>query len=229
MSNDIKKDLTKEEKMNIIAKNIAVRLESNSYVNLGVGLPTLVASYIKPEQNINLHSENGLIGGTGDMKFDDLDANKDIVSSSGYPTRYRKGTAFFDSSISFGIIRGGHISATVLGTMEVDKDGNIANYMIPGKFVAGMGGAMDLCASSAKVIVATYHTNNGKPKILNECKLPLTAKNAVSLVVTEKAVIELKNGEVHLVAYNPFYDLEQIIGEIEPEVIVSENLEEMII
>ena len=128
-------ELNKNEMKEIIAKNIAVRLEPNTYVNLGVGVPTLVSKFVTDEQNINIHSENGMIGAIGDIDYDDPNYIPGVISSSGFPTRFKKGASFFDSSISFGIIRGGHLSASVLGTMEVDEHGNIANYTIPGKLV----------------------------------------------------------------------------------------------
>lgn len=222
-------ELNKQKMKEIIAKNIAARLPNDCYVNLGVGLPTLVSKFVTDEQNINIHSENGMIGATGDIGYDDPLYIPGVISSSGFPTKYKKGASFFDSSISFGIIRGGHLAATVLGTMEVDQNGNIANYTIPGKLVVGMGGAMDLCIGAKQVIIATYHTNNGRPKILKECKLPLTAKKAATMIVTEKAVFNVKDGKLLLKAYNPSFSVEEIIKEVEADVVVSENLEEMII
>lgn len=221
-------ELIREEKNKIIAKNIAVDLDSNSYVNLGVGLPTEVAHYIKPEQNIILHAENGLIGTAGDVKKGDS-YDPDVISSSGYPTKYKKGAAFFDSALSFGIIRGGHLSATVLGTMEVDQKGNVANYTIPGKLVVGMGGAMDLCVGARNVIIATTHTNKGRPKILKECKIPLTARNVATKIVTEKAFFEVKDDYLLLTSYNPMFTVEEIISEVEADVKVSDKLSEMLI
>lgn len=221
-------ELSSQKIKEIIAKNIAANLEPNSYVNLGVGIPTMVADYTTSEQNIILHAENGLIGTAGDVKpgepFD-----PDVISSSGYPTTFIKGACFFDSSLSFGIIRGGHLSATVLGTMEVDQEGNIANYVIPGKMVAGMGGAMDLCVGAREVIVATTHTNKGRPKILKKCTIPLTALKAVTKIVTEKAIFNVANNVLTLIAYNPMFSVEDILSEVEADVIVSEHLKEMII
>lgn len=222
-------ELSKQEMKEIIAKNIAVRLKNNSYVNLGVGLPTLVSKFVTDEQNINIHSENGMIGAIGDIGYDDPAYIPGVISSSGFPTKYKKGASFFDSSISFGIIRGGHLAATVLGTMEVDQYGNIANYTIPGKLVVGMGGAMDLCIGAKEVIIATYHTNNGRAKILKECRLPLTAQKAATMIVTEKAVFNVDNGKLLLTAYNSNFSVEEIISEVEADVVISDNLEEMIL
>ncbi|MBS6610403.1 MULTISPECIES: succinyl-CoA--3-ketoacid-CoA transferase [Peptoniphilaceae] len=221
-------ELNKNEMKEIIAKNIAVRLEPNTYVNLGVGVPTLVSKFVTDEQNINIHSENGMIGAIGDIDYDDPNYIPGVISSSGFPTRFKKGASFFDSSISFGIIRGGHLSASVLGTMEVDEHGNIANYTIPGKLVVGMGGAMDLCVGAKNVIIATYHTNNGKPKILKNCKLPLTAQKAATMIVTEKAVFDIVNEKLILSAYNPNFSIDEIISGVEPDVEISEDLEKMI-
>lgn len=221
-------ELSREAVNITIAKNIAARLASNSYVNLGVGIPTLVAKYVKPEQNINIHSENGLIGATGDITSDDERYEESVISSSGNPTAYKEGASMFDSSLSFGIIRGGHLGATVLGTMEVDQLGNIANYTVPGKLVVGMGGAMDLCVGAKEVIVASTHTNKGRAKILKECKLPLTAKLAVTMIVTEKAVLKVTDGPLELVAYNPLFSVDDIISEVEADVVVSDNLEKML-
>lgn len=220
-------ELSREQKNTIIAKNIAMNLEPNSYINLGVGLPTEVAYYIKPEQNIILHAENGLIGTAGDVKKGET-FDPDVISSSGFPTTYKEGASFFDSALSFGIIRGGHLSATVLGTMEVDQHGNIANYTIPGKLVVGMGGAMDLCVGARNVIIATTHTNKERPKILKECRIPLTAKNAATQIVTEKAIFDVKGTYLLLTHYNPIFDIEDIINEVEADVKVADDLKQMI-
>lgn len=221
-------ELNKDQIKEIIAKNIAAILEPNSYVNLGVGIPTDVAYYITPEQNITLHSENGLLGCTGDIKPGES-YDPDVISSSGYYTTYGKGASFFDSSLSFGIIRGGHLAASVLGAIEVAENGDIANYTIPGKLIVGMGGAMDLCVGAKEVIVATTHTNKGRPKILKKCTIPLTAVNAVTKIVTEKAMFEIKEQRLHMVAYNPQFEIEEILKEVDAEVIVSENLKTMLV
>ncbi|SKC92353.1 3-oxoacid CoA-transferase subunit B [Maledivibacter halophilus] len=222
------KQLDKETMGRIIAQNIAIDLEKGSMVNLGVGLPTQVADYVKPEQQILLHAENGLIG-TGRAIPVGVDCDPDIISSSGYPTTIIPGAAFFDSSISFGIIRGGHLDVTVLGTMEVDQEGNIANYQIPGKRVTGMGGAMDLCVGSKQVIVATYNSQKGNPKILKKCRLPLTAQKVVSKIVTEKAVMEIRKNGIVLTKYNPMFTIDEIQAEIEAKLIIDDNLKEMLI
>ena len=221
-------ELTKQEMQEIIARNVAAKLRPNSYVNLGIGMPTLVAHYITPEQNITVQSENGLTGSIGDVPYGDPRWDWDVISASGLSTTYKKGAAFFDSALSFGMIRGGHIDATVLGTMEVDQEGNIANYMIPGKLVVGMGGAMDLCSGAKDVIIATFHTQKGRPKILRRCTLPLTAVGAAKDIVTEKAVFKVENHKVVLTAFNPRFSIDDILAGVEADVEVADDLREMV-
>lgn len=220
--------MDKEMMSQIIAKNIAIDLPHGSLVNLGVGLPTQVADFVAPEQEIWLHAENGLVG-TGKAIPEGEHCDPDIISSSGYPTEIVTGAAFMDSSLSFGIIRGGHLSVSVLGAMEVDQEGNIANYKVPGKKVAGMGGAMDLCCGAKEVIVATYHTQKGIPKIIEKCTLPLTARHAVTKIVTEKAVIEVKDNKLVLTKYNPMFNLTEIQQETGARLEISDKLQEMVL
>ena len=155
----------------MIARRIAKELKDGDVVNLGIGLPTMVANYIHEDINVILQSENGFVGLGSQPKEGEVD--KDIVNAGGQPVTIKQGAAFFDSAVSFGIIRGGHVDATVLGALEVDQLGNLANYMVPGKMVPGMGGAMDLVSGAKKVIIAMLHTAKGTPKILKKCQLPL--------------------------------------------------------
>src|SRR6187551_1994115 len=176
----------------IIAKRIAKELRDGMLVNLGIGIPTLVANYVAPGVNIYFQSENGLIG-TGPIPQDGL-AQARLTDAGGRPVKAMPGASTFDSAMSFGLIRGGHVDLTVLGALQVDEQGHLANWMIPGKMVPGMGGAMDLVTGARRVIVAMQHTAKGKSKLVRECSLPLTSDRPVDLVVTELAVIAFPEG-----------------------------------
>lgn len=205
-----------------IAERIAKELKDGDVVNLGIGLPTLVANYIPEYVNVILQSENGFVG-LGPVA-DESNKNKNIVNAGGQYVTINEGSAFFDSATSFGIIRGGHVDATVLGALEVDEKGNLANYMIPGKMVPGMGGAMDLVSGAKKVIIAMTHTSKGVPKILKECTLPLTAVGQVDLIVTEKGVIEVTKDGLVLKEVAPGVTVEDVINSTEAKLIVSDDL-----
>ena len=173
-----------------IVKRIAREFPDNALVNLGIGMPTMVADYLPPDKTILLHSENGFIGLGPQAEKGREDP--DLVNAGGRPVTLVPGGCYFDSAMSFVIIRGGHVDVTVLGALEVDEEGNLANYMIPGKMVPGMGGAMDLVVGAKRVIIAMEHVNkNGQPKILPKCTLPLTARREVDLIVTDMAVIRV--------------------------------------
>ena len=206
----------------MIARRIAKELKDGDVVNLGIGLPTMVANYIPEDISVTLQSENGFVGlGTAPK---DGEVDKDIVNAGGQPVTINQGAAFFDSAVSFGIIRGGHVDATVLGALEVDQQGNLANFMVPGKMVPGMGGAMDLVSGAKKVIIAMLHTAKGAPKILKKCQLPLTAVGKVNLIVTELGVMEVTPNGLVLQEIAPGVDLEEILRGTEADLIISDNL-----
>ena len=197
----------------IIAKRIAKELKPGNLVNLGIGIPTLVANYIPENQDIYLQSENGIVG------LGALAANEEVcvhlTNPSGQFATVKKHAAFFDSALSFIMIRGGHLDVTVLGALEVDEEGSLASWIIPGKLVPGMGGSMDLVEGAKKVIIATTHNNKGIPKIKKRCSLPLTGYKKVDLIVTELGVIEVKEDGLHLIERHPDVSVEEIINQTE--------------
>lgn len=217
--------MDKQLKREIIAKRIAQELKDGDIVNLGIGMPTMVGDYVSDDIDITLQSENGFLGlGPAPQEGEE---DKDLGNAGGQPVTIKNGGSFFDSTTSFGIIRGGHVDRTVLGALQVDENGNLANWMIPGKLVPGMGGAMDLVVGARQVIIASEHTNKGKPKILKECNLPLTAKGEVDLIVTEMAVIKVTDKGLLLKEYNPEFTVENIIEATEADLIISDDLKEM--
>ena len=185
----------------IIAKRIARELHSGMLVNLGIGIPTLVANYLPKDVNVFFQSENGLIG-TGPIPEEGM-THPTLTDAAGRPVSALPGASTFDSAISFGLIRGGHVDMTVLGGLQVDGQGHLANWMIPGKMVPGMGGAMDLVSGAKRVVVAMQHTAKGKPKIVKQCSLPLTSLRPVDLLVTELAVIAFPSGRATLMETAP--------------------------
>lgn len=209
----------------IIARRVAREFKDGDVVNLGIGLPTLVPNYIDEGVEIILHSENGFTG-IGPAP-DDAHIDMDLVNAGGMPVTIMPGGVFFDSAMSFTIIRGGHLDATVLGALQVDEVGNLANWMIPGKLVPGMGGAMDLVGGAKKVIVAMTHTAKGEIKILKKCTLPLTGAKKVSKIITEMGVLEVVPEGLMLVEFNPSYTLDEIQAATEAILIISDNLKPM--
>ena len=205
-----------------IAKRIAKELKDGDVVNLGIGLPTMVANYLSEGTNVVFQSENGFVG-LGNAPEDGKE-DKDIVNAGAQYVTIKEGAAFFDSATSFGIIRGGHVDVTVLGALEVDEKGNLANYMIPGKMVPGMGGAMDLVSGAKKVIIAMLHTAKGESKILKKCRLPLTAVGKVSLIVTDMAVMEVTREGLLLREIAPDVTVEDVINATEAELIIPDDL-----
>ncbi len=209
----------------LIAKRVAKEFNDGDVVNLGIGLPTMVADFVPEDIEIILQSENGFTGiGPAPAEGEE---DKDLVNAGSMPATIMPGGAFFDSAMSFTIIRGGHLDATVLGALQVDEKGNLANWMIPGKLVPGMGGAMDLVGGAKKVIVAMLHTAKGNHKIMKECNLPLTAAGKVSKIITEMGVMEVTEDGLLLTEYNPEFTIEQIKEATEAELIISESLGEM--
>ncbi len=190
----------------VIAKRVAKELKDGYLVNLGIGLPTMVADYL--EADVTFQSENGLLGLGASPEAGKEDV--DITNAGGQPVTIMPGGMFFDSAYSFALIRGGHVDATVLGALQVDAKANLANWMIPGKMVPGMGGAMDLVTGAKKVIIAMTHTAKGAPKILQECTLPLTAKGVVSMIVTELCVFEFIDGKLTLTELSEGVTLEDV-------------------
>ncbi len=209
-----------------IAKRVARELNDGDVVNLGIGLPTLVANFIPNDVEIIFHSENGFLG-LGPAPAEGSE-DYDLVNAGAMPVTIQPGGMFFDSAMSFSIIRGGHLDATVLGALQVDEDGNLANWTIPGKLVPGMGGAMDLVGGSKKVIVAMTHTAKGNPKILTSCTLPLTAAGKVSIIITEMGVMKVTKEGLVLTEINPEYTIEEVQAATEATLIVPENISEMI-
>lgn len=209
----------------LIAKRVAKELKDGDVVNLGIGLPTMVANYVDPNLDITFQSENGMLG-LGPIPDKDQE-DFDLTNAGGNPVTMTIGGAFFDSATSFGIIRGGHVDVTVLGSLQVDEEGNIANWIIPGKMVPGMGGAMDLLVGAKKVIVAMQHTSKDKPKILKKCSLPFTAVKEVDMIVTELGVMEITSEGILLTELAPGVSIEDIQNVTEAKLIISDHLKVM--
>lgn len=211
----------------IIAHRVAQELQDGYVVNLGIGLPTMVASYVPEGIDISLQSENGIIGMAGVCAPEDADPN--VVNSGGVNVSVNPGAAYFDSATSFGIIRGGHVDMTVLGALQVDQEGNIASHIIPGKMVPGMGGAMDLVVGAKKVIVAMTHTNKGAPKLFEHISLPATALKAVDMIVTEMGVIEVVQGKGFVLReLAPGVTVDDIKAATAAPIIVEGEIKEMV-
>jgi acetate CoA/acetoacetate CoA-transferase beta subunit len=209
----------------IIAKRVARELRSGMLVNLGIGIPTMVANYIPSDVRVFFQSENGLIG-TGAIPEEGM-ANPLLTDAGGKPVTALPGACTFDSATSFGLIRGGHVDVTVLGALQVDAKGQLANWMIPGKMVPGMGGAMDLVTGAKRVIIAMQHTAKGKPKIVKKCGLPLTSSRPIDLLVTELAVIAFPNGQATLMETGPGVTTEQVVSATEADLVLPAKIPAM--
>lgn len=218
--------MDKAEIKEFIAARAARELKNGDVVNLGIGLPTLVPRFLPPGVEVTLQSENGIIG-TGAVNEENMDAIH-VVDAGGSPAAVLSGGSFIDSSVSFGLIRGGHVDTTILGGLEVDEEGSLSNWIIPGKKMPGMGGAMDLLVGTKNVIVTMQHTAKGAHKILKKCRLPYTAVKCVNMIITEMAVIKVTDKGLLLTEYNPEFTIEEIQQATEADLIISPNLIPMI-
>jgi len=211
----------------IIAKRVALELRAGMLVNLGIGIPTLIANYVPAGLKVFFQSENGLIG-TGPIPEQGME-HPLLTDAGGRPISALPGASTFDSAMSFGMIRGGHVDMTVLGGLQVDGQGQLANWTIPGKMVPGMGGAMDLVTGARRVIVAMQHAAKGKSKIVRKCNLPLTSVRAVDLVVTDMAVIAFPDGKATLLETAPGVSVGEVIAVTEAELVVPTTVPQMVI
>ncbi|MCD8004406.1 MAG: 3-oxoacid CoA-transferase subunit B [Oscillospiraceae bacterium] len=217
--------MDKNEIKSTIAARVAKELKDGDVVNLGIGIPTLVPNFLPEGVHLTLHAELGCVG--AGARPDAEHADPYVVDAGGAPSSCMPGGSFIDSATSFCIIRGGHVDATILGCLECDEEGNMSNWIIPGKKMPGMGGAMDLVVGAKKVIVAMEHTAKGNHKILKKCRLPLTAQKVVSMIITEMGVMEVADKGLVLTEYNPLFTVEQIQEATEATLTVSPDLKPM--
>ena len=209
-----------------MAQRVAREIRDGYYVNLGIGIPTLVSNYIPENMEVSLQSENGLLGMGPFPTEENIDA--DLINAGKQTVTLNKGASIFSSAESFAMIRGGHVDLTVLGAFEVDVSGDIASYMIPGKLIKGMGGAMDLVAGADNIICTMTHADrHGNSKLLPKCTLPLTGMACIHKIVTDLAYVEVQDGKFHLMEYAPGVSIDEIMAKTAGEMVVSENVEEM--
>ncbi len=206
-----------------IARRCAKEFEDGDFINLGIGLPTMVADYLPPDIEVTCHSENGFAG-IDDVVTDPADLDVDIINSGGVYVKALPRAKFFDTAEGFGLVRGGHVKATVLGAMEVAENGDLANWIVPGKRVAGMGGAMDLCVGCPQVIITMLHTQKGNHKIKKECTLPLTAEKCVTKIITEMAVMEVTDEGIVVTELHPDFTKEEVQEATGVELIWADDL-----
>ena len=218
--------MEKEQVREVIARRAARELHDGDVVNLGIGLPTMIPNYLPAGITVTLQTENGAMGLGPSPKAGEEDKN--LVNAGGGAITLIDGASTFDSATSFAIIRGGHVDVSVLGALQVDEKGNLANWIIPGKIAPGMGGAMDLVVGAKRVIIAMEHTQKGAPKILHECTLPLTAAGQVNMIITEMGVINVTDKGLVLVEKHPDFTVEDIKAATEADLIISDNLKSML-
>jgi len=218
--------MDKNQIREVIAKRAALELKDGDVVNLGIGLPTIIPNYLPENVSLTLQSENGLLGMGATPEAGKEDPNL-LNAGGGYITA-QPGAASFSSCDSFTVIRGGHVDVTILGAMQVAENGDLANWMIPGKLTPGMGGAMDLIVGAKKVILAMEHTAKGNHKILKKCTLPLTAKGQVNLIITEMGVMEITDKGIVLKEIHPEFTVEQVQEATEAQLIISDSLKSMV-
>lgn len=225
MEKEFNIELSKEKIREIIAKRAAKEFKEGDVVTLGIGLPTEVANYVPEDMHVIFQSENGLLGVGKKQKEDNIDPR--IINAGGGYVEAKKGACFYDSQMAFTMMRGGHIDATVLGALQVDEDGSIASWMIPGKMVPGMGGSMDLVVGAKKVIVAMEHLSKGQVKIMKKCTLPLTAYKEVDTIITERCVFDVSKDGLVLIEINPMFSIDDIKSSIDADFKVAPNLKYM--
>ncbi len=219
--------MDKQQIREFIARRAALELKDGDVVNLGIGLPTLIPNYLPDGVSVTIQSENGCLGMASDPALSGGTRDTHWIDAGGGYISYEKGAASFDSATSFGMVRGGHINVTFLGALEVAENGDLANWIIPGKRAPGMGGAMDLLVGANKVILTMEHTAKGTPKILKKCRLPLTAAGQVNMIITEMGVMMVTPKGLELTEINPEFTVEQVQAATEAELIISKNLKEI--